>query len=35
MEYETFYKAENPLYTVEDPMDAMFIKMKLDEAKKA
>lgn len=33
MEYETFYKAENPLYTVNDPMDAMFIKMKLDEVK--
>lgn len=33
MEYETFYKAENPLYTVADPMDAMFIKMKLDEIK--
>lgn len=32
-EYETFYKAENPLYTVNDPMDAMFIKMKLDMVK--
>lgn len=31
MEYETFYKADNPLYTVTDPLDAMFIKMKLDE----
>lgn len=33
MEYETFYKAENPLYTVNDPMDAMFIKLKLDSIK--
>lgn len=33
MEYETFYKAENPLYTAEDPMDAMFIKLKLDAVK--
>lgn len=33
MEYETFYKAENPLYTVSDPMDALFIQMKLNEAK--
>ncbi len=33
MEYETFYKAENPLYTSSDPLDAMFIKMKLDEIK--
>ncbi len=33
MEFETFYKAENPLYTVSDPLDAMFIKMKLDEVK--
>lgn len=33
MEYETFYKAENPLYTANDPMDAMFIKLKLDEIK--
>lgn len=33
MEYETFYKANNPLYTVEDPLDAMFIKAKLDEIK--
>lgn len=29
-EYETFYKAANPLYTANDPMDAMFIKMRLD-----
>ncbi len=33
MTYETFYKAENPLFTTEDPMDAMFIKMKLDQVK--
>lgn len=33
MEYETFYKAENPLYAVGDPMDAMFIKMRLDAIK--
>lgn len=32
-EYETFYKAENPLYLTGDPMDAMFIKMRLDEVK--
>lgn len=32
-EYETFYKAENPLYTVSDPMDAMYIKMRLDVIK--
>lgn len=32
-EYETFYKAQNPLFTVNDPMDAMFIKMKLDMVK--
>lgn len=30
MKYETFYKATNPLYTVNDPMDAMYIKMRLD-----
>lgn len=29
-EYETFYKAANPLYEATDPMDAMFIKMRLD-----
>jgi len=29
-EYETFYKAENPLYTATDPMDAMYIKLRLD-----
>lgn len=33
MDYETFYKADNPIYTADDPMDAMFIKMKLDEIK--
>ncbi len=33
MEYETFYKAENPLYSVTDPLDAMFIKLKLDQIK--
>lgn len=30
MMYETFYKAENPLYSTEDVMDAMFIKGRLD-----
>lgn len=30
MEYETFYKAYNPLYAVTDPMDAMFIKARLE-----
>jgi hypothetical protein len=30
MEYETFYRAPNPLYTVTDPLDAMFIKARLD-----
>lgn len=29
-EYETFYKAANPLYTVTDPMDALYIKMRFD-----
>lgn len=29
-EYETFYKAENPIYTSTDPLDASFIKMRLD-----
>lgn len=33
MEYETFYKAANPLYTATDPMDAMFMKLKLDGIK--
>lgn len=33
MEYETFYRADNPLYTVTDPLDAMFIKLKLDAIK--
>jgi len=32
-EYETFYKAANPLYTATEPMDAMFIKMRLDVIK--
>lgn len=31
--YETFYKAANPLYTVEDPVDAMYIKLRLDVIK--
>lgn len=31
MEYETFYRAENPFYAAQDPMDAMFIKAKLEE----
>jgi len=31
--YETFYKAENPLYLTDDPMDAMFIKLRLDVIK--
>jgi hypothetical protein len=30
MEYETFYKAANPLYAEQDPLKAMFIQMKLD-----
>jgi hypothetical protein len=30
MEYETFYKAANPLYDTNDPLKAMFIQMKLD-----
>lgn len=29
-EFETFYKAANPLYTVTDPMDAIYIKMRMD-----
>lgn len=29
-EYETFYKAANPLYQATDVMDAMFIKARLD-----
>lgn len=33
MEYETFYRAYNPLYLVEDPLDAQFIKVKLDAMK--
>lgn len=33
MEYETFYKAENPLYTVNDPLDALFMQMKLEGVK--
>lgn len=32
-EYETFYKALNPLYTTNDVMDAMYIKMRLDVIK--
>lgn len=30
MEYETFYRADNPLYAAKTPEDAMFIKMRLD-----
>lgn len=30
MEYETFYKASNPLYEAADQLTAMFIQMKLD-----
>lgn len=30
-EYQTFYKAENPLYSAMTPEDAMFIKLKLDD----
>jgi len=30
MEYETFYKAENPLYETNDPMDAQFMKLRMD-----
>jgi len=33
MEYETFYKAANPLYSTNDPLDAMFMKLKMDEIK--
>lgn len=33
MTYQTFYRAGNPLYSVDDPLDAMFIKMKLDMVK--
>lgn len=29
-EYEKFYRAKNPLFEVEDPADAMFIKSRLD-----
>lgn len=29
-EYETFYRAANPLYTANDPMDAMYIKLRFD-----
>jgi hypothetical protein len=32
-EYETFYKAANPLYTVQDPMDAVFMKTRMDVIK--
>jgi hypothetical protein len=35
MEYETFYKAQNPLYVAQTPEDAMFIKLKLDGIKAA
>jgi len=30
MEYESFYRADNPLYQVKSPDDAAFIKMRLD-----
>lgn len=30
-EYETFYKAYNPIYTASDPVDAMFYKVKLNQ----
>jgi len=30
MEYETFYKAKNPIYEAQTPEDAMFYKMRLD-----
>lgn len=30
MEYETFYKAKNPIYTAETPEDAMFFQIRLD-----
>ncbi len=33
MEYETFYKAENPLYSAGNYADAMFFKSKLDSVK--
>lgn len=33
MKYETFYRAQNPLYVASDPMNAMFIKLKLDGIK--
>lgn len=29
-EYETYYKAANPLYTVDNPVDALFIKARLE-----
>lgn len=29
-DYETFYKAKNPLYDAQTPEDALFIKMRLD-----
>lgn len=30
-EYETVYKALNPLYTATDPMDALYIQMRLEQ----
>lgn len=33
MEYETFYRAENPLYTAQSIEDAQFIQIKLDYIK--
>lgn len=33
MKFETFYKAANPLYEVTDPMDAMFMKARMDVIK--
>jgi len=33
MEYETFYKAKNPLYSAQTHLDASFIKIRLDRIK--
>lgn len=32
-EYETYYRAKNPLYEVTDPMDALYMKARLDVIK--
>ena len=29
-QFETFYRAKNPLYSINDPMDALYAKMRLD-----